>query len=152
MSIAWSLFYLMWRWNFKMQYNYTPLYDGCILEPWRFTLTEKSTLNIMFVWLEWYLSFYLSISIYISIYLFAYLSTYLSIYLPTYIFLFSIYLFIHLSVCWSIYLSFYLSICLYVNLPIYLLTYPSGFVYPYNGTVEWYDCDSFEMTFDHDWS
>ena len=75
--------------------------------------------------------------IYIYIYIFVYLCICLSVYLR-----------VCLSVCQSIYLSIYLSL----YLSIYLLIYPSVFVYLYNVTVEWYDCDSFEMLFDDYWS
>ena len=75
----------------------------------------------------------------------------LSIY--TYIYL-SMYLSARLSVCPSVYLSIYFSIYKSVYMSIYLFTnvliYPSVFVYLYNGTVEWYDCDSFEKIFDDD--
>ena len=78
----------------------------------------------------------LSIYIYIYIYLSMYLSTRLSV-CPS----------VSLSIYFSIYKSVYMSIYLFTN----VLIYPSVFVYQYNGTVEWYDCDSFEKIFDDDW-
>ena len=109
--------------------------DGCTLELRRFTLTKKSTLNMMYGRIEWYLL------------IFPYLFTYIYS---------SIYVFVCLSICVSVCLfvcqSIYLSICPSLYLSIYLLIYPSVFVYLYNVTVEWYDCDSFEMLFDDDWS
>ena len=67
-----------------------------------------------------------------------------------------IHLSIYLSICLSVYLSIYLPIYLYIYLSIYLSIYllinSSVQVYLYDDTVEWYDCDSFEMLFYDDWS
>ena len=76
-------------------------------------------------------------------------STLAYIYIYIYIYIYSsIYVLVCLSVCLSIYLPIYLtylSIYPSLHLSIYLLIYPSVFVYLYNVTVEWNDCDSFEM-------
>ena len=89
------------------------------------------------------------VCMYLSIYQSIYLCLYLSVFLSTYL---SIYQFVYVS----IYLSIYLSVCLSINLSIcqsiYLLTYLSGYIYLHNGTVGWYDCGSFEMLFEDDWS
>ena len=80
-------------------------------------------------------------------------STLAYIYIYIYIYIYSsIYVFVCLSICVSVCLSVNLSIYPSLYLSIYLLIYPSVFVYLYNVTVEWYDCDSFEMLFDDYWS
>ena len=99
-----------------------------------------------------YSSIYVSVclSICVSVGLFVCQSIYLSI-LSSYRFIPSLSTFLSINI--SIRQSFCsLSICRYVNLSVYLLIYPSVFVYLYNVTVEWYDCDSFEMLFDDYWS
>ena len=117
--------------------------------------------------IEWYLLpithiyIYIYIYIYIFIYLFVCLSICVSVCLfvcqSIYLSILSSYRFIpslstFLSINISIRQSFCsLLICRYVNLSVYLLIYPSVFVYLYV-TVEWYDCDSFEMLFDDYWS
>ena len=156
MSIAWSLFYLMWRWNFSVEFKHSPLNDGYILELRRFTLTKKSTLNMMYSRVAWCLFIYLSVflSICISICLAIYISIYTSICLSFHLSIFlyftlsnslSIYLSSYLSICPYVYLSDYQSIFLSINLYICNVTiYPSVFVYLDNGIIE--------MLFDHKWS